>query len=155
MLLSLRSPVPGYVAPFIYDNDLGSGWGWMPYKSKNTIVSATQLPGAARRACKIRKTISAVLRERGAASVGRSAHPCPCCVPYVCLCMHEPTPLPWCCVARLPLTLPKGGEVLVILTSPQPRQVVHREHSVLTRVACCCCRSALPVRAARAAPQPA
>lgn len=33
------SPVPGYVAPFIYDNDLGSGWGWMPYKAKNTIVS--------------------------------------------------------------------------------------------------------------------
>jgi hypothetical protein len=37
------SPVPGYVAPFIYDNDLGSGWGWMPYKSKNTIVSHSHI----------------------------------------------------------------------------------------------------------------
>jgi hypothetical protein len=32
-------PVPGYVAPFIYANgDLGSGWGWMPYRSKNARV---------------------------------------------------------------------------------------------------------------------
>lgn len=43
LLVVLRSPVPGYVAPFIYDNDLGSGWGWMPYKAKNTIVSGLPL----------------------------------------------------------------------------------------------------------------
>jgi hypothetical protein len=32
------SPVPGFVSSFIYRNDLGAGWGWRPYSSKNTVV---------------------------------------------------------------------------------------------------------------------
>lgn len=32
------SPVPGYVSQVIYKNDLGAGWGWRPYNSKNTEV---------------------------------------------------------------------------------------------------------------------
>jgi hypothetical protein len=32
------SPVPGFVSHFIYRNDLGAGWGWRPYSSKNTVV---------------------------------------------------------------------------------------------------------------------
>jgi hypothetical protein len=34
------SPVPGYVSPVIYRDDLGAGWGWRPYSSKNTQVRA-------------------------------------------------------------------------------------------------------------------
>lgn len=33
-------PVPGFISPFIYRNDLGAGWGWRPYNSKNTVIQA-------------------------------------------------------------------------------------------------------------------
>jgi cullin-associated NEDD8-dissociated protein 1 len=33
-------PVPGYVSPIIYKDDLGAGWGWRPYSSKNTEIQA-------------------------------------------------------------------------------------------------------------------
>jgi hypothetical protein len=32
------SPVPGYTTPMIFRDDLGPGWGWRPYYSKNTQV---------------------------------------------------------------------------------------------------------------------
>eukprot|EP00882_Tetradesmus_deserticola_P019112 GHRQ01020560.1.p1 GENE.GHRQ01020560.1~~GHRQ01020560.1.p1 ORF type:complete len:255 (+),score=66.03 GHRQ01020560.1:923-1687(+) len=40
-------PVPGFVSPFIYRNDLGAGWGWRPYSSKNTVVSQHACSAAA------------------------------------------------------------------------------------------------------------
>jgi len=44
-------PVPGYVAPYIYDEDLGSGWGWMPYKAKNTMIRAAEGRGERAATC--------------------------------------------------------------------------------------------------------
>eukprot|EP00878_Enallax_costatus_P012255 GHUV01012800.1.p1 GENE.GHUV01012800.1~~GHUV01012800.1.p1 ORF type:complete len:217 (+),score=45.02 GHUV01012800.1:1126-1776(+) len=34
------NPVPGYVSPVIYKDDLGAGWGWRPYNSKDTQIRA-------------------------------------------------------------------------------------------------------------------
>lgn len=57
-------PVPGYVSQVIYKDDLGAGWGWRPYNSKNTEVRAV----AAAIAASIAAAIVAVsaAREAGA-----------------------------------------------------------------------------------------